>query len=77
MKYLNKIINFAREETYLTFPITFPMFICTLSFVKLIANSTKVSHAALLAVEVVPFSAIEVNITTKPDILKILHILTY
>lgn len=37
---------------YMTLPITFPIFICTLSLVKFTANKTNVSHA-----DVVPLFA--------------------
>jgi hypothetical protein len=33
--------------THVTFPITFPMFMCTFNFVKLNAKRTKVSQAAV------------------------------
>lgn len=35
----------SATQTYVTLPITLPMFMWTLSLVKLTANSTKVSHA--------------------------------
>lgn len=47
--------------SYVTFPMTFPIFMCTLSFLKLRANRTSVSH------EVVVLSSERFGLSVKVD----------